>query len=181
MSGGANPFGNLFGGLGKGTAFGRTPAPTVADFTTRKWSQGKDYMGKYNEDVVGGKYAQGSSPHGWKNPVGGMIFPDKLAYRIKPKVGPKIYKEAAHLKAKEQWQFKEDMRQRKLAKMKELMDYGAKDLNQKMTARRPGATPQARSLVDSPMMPPNAAVSIMDPEVKSLRDMERKRYGRRYG
>ena len=177
MAGGGNPFGKLFGGLGKGPAFGRTPAPTVADFTTRKWSQGKDYMGRYDRDIVGGEYADGSSPHGWKTAKG----PDKLAYRIKPKVGPKVYKEAAHLKAKEQWQFKEDMRQRKLAKMKQLMDYGAKDLNQKMTARRPGATPQARSLVDSPMMPPSAAVSIMDPEVKSLRDMERKRYGRRYG
>jgi len=100
--------------------------------------------------------------------------------RVRPKIS-RTYDEPGHLKAKEQWQFKEDMRQRKLAKMKELMDYGAKDLNQKMTARRPGATPQARSLVDSPMMPPNAAVNIMDPEIKSLRDMERKRYGRRYG
>ena len=95
--------------------------------------------------------------------------------------GPKQYDKPGHLEAQKQWQYKEDMRNRKLAKMKELMDYGAKDLNQKMTARRPGATPEARSLVDSPMMPPNSAVSIMDPEVKSLRDMERKRYGRRYG
>jgi hypothetical protein len=170
MSGGANPFGKLFGGLGKGPAFGGAPAPTVADFTKRKWSQGPDVRTEisphrdiYGEDSIG-RYQIGNLPK-----------------RTTPKVGPKVYKEAAHLKAKEQWQFKEDMRQRKLAKMKELMDYGAKDLNQKMTARRPGATPQARSLVDSPMMPPSAAVSIMDPEVKSLRDMERKRYGRRYG
>jgi len=153
MSGGANPFGKLFGGLGKGPAFGGTPAPTVGDFTRRPYTtveQPSHHIG------VGDVKA------------------------IRPG-GPKVYKEAAHLKAKEQWQFKEDMRQRKLAKMKQLMDYGAKDLNEKVTGRRPSATPQARSLVDSPMMPPNAAVNIMDPEIKSLRDMERKRYGRRYG
>jgi len=169
MSGGANPFGKLFGGLGKGSAFGGTPAPTVGDFTKTKWGQGPDVRTEisphrdiYGEDTIG-RYQIGNLPK-----------------RTTPKL-TKTYNKPGHLKAKEQWQFKEDMRQRKLAKMKELMDYGAKDLNQKMTARRPGATPQARSLVDSPMMPPNAAVSIMDPEVKSLRDMERKRYGRRYG
>ena len=156
MSGGANPFGKLFGGLGKGPAFGGTSAPTVADFTKRKWSSGSQY-------TVDNPHALG-----------------KIS-RLKPKVGPATYNKPGHLEAQKQWQFKEDMRQRKLAKMKELMDYGAKDTNPKMTARRPGATPEARSLVDSPMMPPNAAVSIMDPEVKSLRDMERKRYGRRYG
>ena len=176
MSGGANPFGKLFGGLGKGPAFGGAPEPTVGDFTKTKWGQSKDYMGSYNRDIVGGEYADGSSPHGWKTAKG----PDKLAYRIKPKIS-KTYNKPGHLEAQKQWQYKEDMRNRKLAKMKELMDYGAKDLNQKMTARRPGATPEARSLVDAPMMPPSAAVSIMDPEVKSLRDMERKRYGRRYG
>jgi hypothetical protein len=31
------------------------------------------------------------------------------------------------------------------------------------------------------MMPPNPAIDLMDPEVKSARDRERKRYGRRYG
>ena len=153
MAGGGNPVGKLFGGLGKGTAFGGTPAPTVGDFTRRPYTTVKQPSHHIGVGQVSA---------------------------IRPG-GPKVYKEAAHLKAKEQWQFKEDMRQRKLAKMKQLMDYGAKDTNPKMTARRPGATPEARSLVDSPMMPPSAAVSIMDPEVKSLRDMERKRYGRRYG
>jgi hypothetical protein len=152
MAGGGNPFGKLFGGLGKGPAFGSAPAPTVGDFTRRPYTTVKQPSHHIGVGQVSA---------------------------IRP--GPKQYDKPGHLEAQKQWQYKEDMRNRKLAKMKELMDYGAKDLNQKMTARRPGATPEARSLVDSPMMPPNAAVSIMDPEVKSLRDMERKRYGRRYG
>ena len=165
MSGGANPFGKLFGGGAKGGLFGGTPEPTVADHTKTKWG----YTGDYTRLGADGKTVDMPNPHGVKELI-----------RVKPKL-TRTYNELGHAKAKEQWKFKEDMRQRKLAKMKELMDYGAKDLNQKMTSRRPGATPEARSLVDSPMMPPSAAVSIMDPEVKSLRDMERKRYGRRYG
>lgn len=166
MAGGGNPFGKLFGGLGKGPAFGGTPAPTVADYTkVTRWGQGPDVSTKI-------------SPH--RDFRASYLEHGKMPQRTTPKL-TKTYNKAGHLEAQKQWQFKEDMRQRKLAKMKQLMDYGAKDLNQKMTARRPGATPEARSLVDSPMMPPSAAVSIMDPEVKSLRDMERKRYGRRYG
>lgn len=159
MAGGGNPFGKLFGGGAKGGLFGGTPAPTVADFTKTKWGQGPDV-------------ATAISPHrdlGTVDPV-----------RTKPKL-TRTYDKVGHMEAQKQWEYREDMRNRKLAKMKELMDYGAKDTNTKMTGRRPGATPEARSLVDSPMMPPSAAVSIMDPEIKSLRDMERKRYGRRYG
>ena len=157
MSGGANPFGKLFGGLGKGPAFGGAPRPTVGDFTKRPLHTVK---------------------RGPQHPGMGRIGSD---ITITNPSASKQYNKPGHLEAQKQWQYKEDMRNRKLAKMKELMDYGAKDTNPKMTARRPGATPEARSLVDAPMMPPSAAVSIMDPEVKSLRDMERKRYGRRYG
>ena len=161
MAGGGNPFGKLLGGgIGKGPLFGGNPRPTVADFTKTKWGQGGPDVGTQ------------ISPHHDLETVDPV--------RTKPKL-TRTYEELDHIKAKEQWAFREDMRQRKLAKMKKLMDYGAKDTNPKMTGRRPGATPEARSLVDSPMMPPSAAVSIMDPEIKSLRDMERKRYGRRYG
>ena len=175
MAGGGNPFGKLFGGGAKGGLFGGTPAPTVADFTKRKWSQPRDIMGRGEQQIVGlspvgGPHSGGSNPHS-----------DNLIYRIKPKVGPATYDKVGHMEAQKQWEYREDMRNRKLAKMKELMDYGAKDLNQKVSGRRPGATPEARSLVDSPMMPANPAVDIMDPEIKSARARERKRYGRRYG
>ena len=166
MSGGANPFGKLFGGGAKGGLFGGTAAPTVADHTKTKWGQGPDVTTQI-------------SPH--RGLAGArQEFRGQGVQRTTPKL-TKTYDELGHAKAKEQWKFKEDMRQRKLAKMKELMDYGAKDLNQKMTSRRPGATPEARSLVDSPMMPANPAVDIMDPEIKSARGRDRKRYGRRYG
>ena len=170
MSGGANPFGKLFGGGAKGGLFGGTAAPTVADHTkVTRWGQGPDVTTQisphrdiYGKDSIG-SYRTGNLPK-----------------RTTPKL-TKTYDKAGHLEAQKQWEYREDMRNRKLAKMKELMDYGAKDLNQKVTGRRPGATPEARSLVDSPMMPANPAVDIMDPEIKSARGRDRKRYGRRYG
>jgi hypothetical protein len=157
MSGGPNPFGKLFGGLGKGPAFGGAPEPTVGDFTKRPLHTVK----------------RGPQHPGMGRKGSNITITNPSA--------PKQYNKAGHLEAQKQWQFKEDMRNRKLAKMKELMDYGAKDLNPKMTTGRNSSTPEARSLVDSPMMPPNPAIDLMDPEVKSARDRERKRYGRRYG